>query len=80
MVEKYCLYYQHWRNFFVDYLNITHAESKQYLINIFFGFQPIHDIPFLRKLSDEIKAGVNQILEFKKLEELEVFIFRPIFK
>lgn len=71
MLEKYCANYQQSRRFVQDFLGISDSEAKKYMIKLFYGSKPTNNIPFIRKLFDEIDTGIKRLLQTDVCEQLK---------
>ncbi|CAL1171366.1 unnamed protein product [Cladocopium goreaui] len=63
MLRLFCENYKSWRSVLAQYLCIDVQEAKKELIRIFYGGNPRFDIPWLRKLGEEVQAAAHLILQ-----------------
>eukprot|EP00973_Karenia_brevis_P047186 6548919-Karenia_brevis.AAC.1 len=61
MIALSTLHYNNWRLALADYRGADLRQCEQQLLSIRFGSYPLNDIPWLRKLSDEIYYAANQL-------------------
>ena len=62
MIELFCGHYKAWRSALASYLQADADVAKRELIRIFYGGNPSVDIPWLRKLGDEVQRAARAIL------------------
>ncbi|CAL1131577.1 unnamed protein product, partial [Cladocopium goreaui] len=63
MLRLFCENYKSWRSVLAQYLCVDVQEAKKELIRIFYGGNPRFDIPWLRKLGEEVQAAAHLILQ-----------------
>ncbi|CAL1159484.1 unnamed protein product [Cladocopium goreaui] len=63
MLRLFCENYKSWRSVLAQYLCIDVQEAKKELIRIFYGGNSRFDIPWLRKLGEEVQAAAHLILQ-----------------
>ena len=62
MVELFCSHYKKWRSALASYMEVQVEVAKKELIRIFYGGMPSIDIPWLRKLGEEVQRAAHAIL------------------
>ncbi|CAL1143025.1 unnamed protein product [Cladocopium goreaui] len=63
MLRLFCENYKSWRSVLAQYLCVDVQEAKKELLRIFYGGNPRFDIPWLRKLGEEVQAAAHLILQ-----------------
>ena len=69
MLEKFCSHFQAWRSALSAYCNISTEAAKKEIIRIFYGGNPRNDIPWLRKLGQEVQSASSAILSHHTMEQ-----------
>ena len=62
MLQKYCSHFKNYRRFISEYFDLPLGKAKTKMIQLFYGYISCGDIPFIRKLADEINFGIDQLL------------------